>query len=74
LSPPEKTPAEKSVPDVLLFVATAEAPRTMNEPLTVPPVVAMMNESAAESAFAPAEAAAQAQVARALLAGVDQSG
>src|SRR6185436_2271045 len=59
LSPVLNVPADHSVPAVLSTVLTAPLPNTRNAPLTVPlPVIA--NDSAAESAFDPAEADDQA--------------
>jgi hypothetical protein len=74
LSPPENTPADSSVPAVLLFVATAPLAKAKKQPFTVPPFVAIVNDTALEIAFDPADADDHDGVPRAFDAGVDQFG
>ncbi len=74
LSPPENTPADNSVPLVLLLVVTAPEAKTIKHPLTVPPLVAMTKLTALEIALLPADAADHEGVARAFDTGVDQFG
>ena len=63
LLPPVKAPAEYSVPDVLSMVLTAPVKNTRKQPPTVPDDV-IANDSAAEVAFDPDEAADHATVLR----------
>ena len=55
LEPPEKAPAEYSVPPVLSRVAEAPVPNTRKQPPTVPEPV-MAKDAAAEVVFEPLEA------------------